>query len=47
MTVSASRSRYSLIWQASRDWTLAGGAMSAFLSFVRLFPPWLTGRASA
>ncbi|TQK49898.1 hypothetical protein FBY35_0183 [Streptomyces sp. SLBN-118] len=42
MTDFAPRPRYSLRWQASRDWPLAGGAISAVLSFAMLFPPWLT-----
>uniref|UniRef100_A0AAU2ABR5 Integral membrane protein n=1 Tax=Streptomyces sp. NBC_00093 TaxID=2975649 RepID=A0AAU2ABR5_9ACTN len=43
MTISARRPRYSLRLKASRDWPLVAAAISAFLSFVMLFPPWLTG----
>jgi hypothetical protein len=34
-------------WKASRDWPLAGTALSAFISFVMLFPPWLTGEGGS
>lgn len=42
MTISADRPHYSLHWKASRDWPLAAAAVCAFLSFLMLFPPWLT-----
>ncbi|WNZ06184.1 hypothetical protein [Streptomyces sp. 11x1] len=43
MTVSASQPRHSLRLKMSRDWPLIGATVTAFLSFIMLFPPWLTG----
>lgn len=42
MTISARWPRYSLRLKASRDWPLAAAGIAAFLSFIMLFPPWLT-----
>ncbi|MFE5596855.1 hypothetical protein [Streptomyces sp. NPDC056549] len=43
MTISARRPSYSLNVKLSRDWPLAAAAITAFLSFVMLFPPWIEG----
>lgn len=42
MTISARRPNASLRWKVSRDWPLAAAVSSALLSFIMLFPPWLT-----
>ncbi|MEW2398199.1 hypothetical protein [Streptomyces sp. NPDC046862] len=47
MTITARRPRYSLRFKASRDWPLAAAAFSALLSFVMLFPPWLTSEGDS
>ncbi|MFJ1974086.1 hypothetical protein ACIO93_36260 [Streptomyces sp. NPDC087903] len=47
MAISASRSQFSLRWKASRDWPLTAAAVSAFLSFIMLFPPWLTSEGDS
>lgn len=43
MTTSTSSPRYSLRMKMPRDWPLIGAVTAAFLSFIMLFPPWLTG----
>lgn len=46
-TVSGPRQlRISLSFNGRRDWPLAGAAITALLSFIMLFPPWISGDIS-